>query len=106
MQRVSYLLAATSLNGPMILIASAVPEILGSWEHALNGLTAVIAVRQFASLRQGLGSVKPSVLLLDLELPGLDGPRGVAALRRSNPATKIIIFSATSSDEIEIALFK
>lgn len=106
MQRFSDLLGATSLNGPMILIASAVPEILGSWEHALNGLTAVIAVRQFDSLRQGLGSVKPSVLLLDLALPGLDGPRGVAALRRSNPATKIIVFSTMPSDEIEIALFK
>ena len=90
----------------MILIASAIPEILVSWEHALEGLASVVAVRQFDALKQAFVRIKPRVLLLDLELPALEGTRGVAALRMTNPATKIITFSSFPSDEIEIALFK
>lgn len=44
--------------------------------------------------------------LLDLDLPGLEGPRGVALLRRTNPATRLIVFSSEVVDEVEIALFK
>jgi two-component system NarL family response regulator len=90
----------------MILIASAAPDVLGSWEQALEGVAAVLAVRQFDSLKQGVARLAPRVLLLDLELTGLDGARGVAAIRRASPATKIIVFSQVDSDEFEIALFK
>ena len=90
----------------MILIASAAPDVLGSWEQALEGVAAVLAVRQFDSLKQGVARLAPRVLLLDLELTGLDGARGVAAIRRASPATKIIAFSQVDSDEFEIALFK
>lgn len=90
----------------MILIASALPDVLGAWEQALNGIAGVLAVRQFDSLKQALVRVQPNILLLDLGLPGLDGPRGVGTLRRTNPTTGIIVFSEMPSDEIEIALFK
>lgn len=90
----------------MILIASAVPDLPGVWEQALNGVAGVLAVRQFESLKQGMARVQPAMLLLDIGLPGLDGPRGVAALRRSHPATKIIVVAESPSDEVEVALFK
>jgi len=90
----------------MILIACAIPELLGQWEHALEGGAGLVGVRQFDSLKQGAARLVPNVLLLDLELPGLDGARGVAAVRRASPATKIIVFSQVASDELEIALLK
>jgi two-component system NarL family response regulator len=90
----------------MILIASAAPDILSNWERALEGVASILAVRQFESLKEGAARVAPRMLVLDLELPGLDGSRGVAALRRVTPATRIIVLSAVASDELEIALFK
>jgi two-component system NarL family response regulator len=90
----------------MILIASAAPDILSNWERALEGVASILAVRQFESLKEGAARVAPRMLVLDLELPGLDGSRGVAALRRVSPATRIIVLSAVASDELEIALFK
>lgn len=102
----SNLNAEISPNPPMILIASAVPDILGRWEQALEGVAGVLAVRQFDALKEGLARVAPRLLLLDLDLPGLDGPRGVAALRRADAATRIIVLAEAASDELEIALFK
>ena len=90
----------------MILIASALPEILMNWEHALDGMAGILTVRQFESLKAGLARIGPRVLLLDLELPGLDSSRGIAALRGISSTTKIIVFSQTPSDEMEVALFK
>jgi two-component system NarL family response regulator len=90
----------------MILIASAAPDILSNWERALEGVASILAVRQFESLKEGAARVAPQMLVLDLELPGLDGSRGVGALRRVSPATRIIVLSAVASDELEIALFK
>jgi DNA-binding NarL/FixJ family response regulator len=90
----------------MILIASAASDRLASWEQALEGFGGILAVRQFDALKQGLARVTPQVLVLDLDLPGLDGPRGVVALRKANPTTKIIVLAAIVVDDTEIALFK
>jgi len=90
----------------MLLLASAIPEMLSHWEAAFDGTASTVAVRQFESLRQAAARLQPRILLLDLELPGLEGSRGVAALRRASPATRIIVFSAVAADELEIALFK
>ena len=40
-----------------------------------------------------LAQVKPDVVILDLEMPGLDGLETLKALRRSHPALPVIIFS-------------
>jgi two-component system NarL family response regulator len=50
--------------------------------------------------------VAPRLSLLDLDLPGIEGPRGVALLRRIDPAAKVIVLAADVVDEVEIALFK
>ena len=90
----------------MILIASANADLLGRWEHALDGLGSVVAVRQLDAMKHAIARVGPRLSLLDLDLPGLEGPRGVALLRRTNPATRLIVFSSEVVDEVEIALFK
>ena len=50
------------------------------------------AVEQAAALR-------PDVILLDLELPELDGVAALRAIRGADPAMKVIIFTAFDTDE-------
>jgi DNA-binding NarL/FixJ family response regulator len=90
----------------MILIASSSSDMLARWEQGLQGSNVILTVRRLDSLREGLLRVVPQVLLLDFDLPGLDGPKGVAGLRKANPATKIIALTGVVSDEMELALFK
>jgi DNA-binding NarL/FixJ family response regulator len=90
----------------VILIASAVTNVLAGWEEALEGFAGVLVVRRFDALKETLRRLTPRILLLDLDLPGLDSIRGVAALRKADPPTRIIAFTNAVSDELEIALFK
>jgi two-component system NarL family response regulator len=90
----------------VILIASSSAESLARWTLGLRGLGAVLAVSQLDALQQGLIRIGPRVLLLDMDLPGVNGAAGVASLRKRNPATGIVALSRTVSDETELALFK
>lgn len=90
----------------MILIASSSPDTLVRWEQGLQGFGGTLTARALDSLREGLGRVVPLMLLLDFDLSGLDGPKGVANLRKASPATKIIALTGVVSDDIELALFK
>ena len=53
-----------------------------------------------------LAKVKPEILLLDHDLPGLDGSEGIALLMRLSLETKFIILSRVVTDEIEWELFR
>jgi DNA-binding NarL/FixJ family response regulator len=90
----------------VILLASSSSETLASWEHALHGFDVIVSVRQIAGLKECLKRTTPQVLLLGVDLPGLDGPKGVADLRKASPLTKIIALTRFSSDEAELALFR
>lgn len=89
----------------VILLASPSSDTLARLERGLEGRGVVLAVRGLDALKQGLVRVAPQMLLLDFDLPGLDGPKGVAALRKSNPATRIVALTGPVSDETELALF-
>lgn len=52
--------------------------------EAADGLAGIEAVA-----RHG-----PSVVILDMELPGATGPEVIVASRASSPATRLVIFSA------------
>jgi two-component system NarL family response regulator len=80
--------------------------MLARWEQGLQGVDGILTARRLDSLMEGLVLVVPQILLLDFDLPALDGPRGVANLRMANPATKIIALTGVVSDETELALFK
>ena len=43
--------------------------------------------------------VKPDVVLLDLEMPNMDGVETLLRLRESDPEARVIIFTAFDSDE-------
>jgi DNA-binding NarL/FixJ family response regulator len=61
-------------------------EIVG---QAPDGVQAVDLAR----------TLQPDVMLLDLELPGLDGVAALRAIRDENPAARVIVFTAFDSDE-------
>ncbi len=61
-------------------------EVVG---QANNGLEAVDIV----------AALKPDVVLLDLEMPHLDGVQALRAMRVADPQTKALVFTAFDTDE-------
>lgn len=72
----------------------------------MDGLGPVFCSTNLDSLRNELVRLKPAILLLDYDLPQLNGIEGILALTRLNPETKIVILSDPLSDEAEWALFR
>src|SRR5262245_58550412 len=71
---------------------SAVLETQPDFEIVGEAADGAQAVEQAAALR-------PDVILLDLELPELDGVAALRAIRAVDPAAKAIIFTAFDTDE-------
>jgi DNA-binding NarL/FixJ family response regulator len=46
-----------------------------------------------------LDRIQPDVLLLDLELPGMDGVAAIPQLLQANPGGQIVVFTAYATDE-------
>ena len=90
----------------MILLASSSRDRLARWKQGVLGSTQIFCVESFDLLRDNLVRIKPQVLLLDHDLPGLDSPMGIAGLKKLSPETKIVILSRALSDETEWELFK
>ena len=57
-------------------------------------------------MRTNLLRERPRILLLDLDLQGLDTPKAIAHVRNLNPATIIVVLSGPISEETELDLFK
>jgi DNA-binding NarL/FixJ family response regulator len=70
----------------------AVLETQPDFEIAGEASSGAQAVERAAALR-------PDVMLLDLELPELDGVAALRAIRAADPAARVIIFTAFDTDE-------
>ena len=90
----------------MILLASASEGTLACWEQGLSDFASTLCVGNFDSLRDSLVRIKPKILLLDHEFPGLDSSAGIPGLVKLSPETRIIVLGITLSDQVEWALFK
>src|SRR5205085_4351761 len=71
---------------------SAVLETQPDFEIVGEASSGAQAVARAAALR-------PDVILLDLELPEMDGVAALRAIRAADPAAKVIIFTAFDTDE-------
>jgi DNA-binding NarL/FixJ family response regulator len=86
-------------------------EILVADDHPVvrDGLSAILSTQpdfhiagEAASGPEALAMAsekKPDVLLLDLEMPGMDGVEVLKRLRQSQPEVKTIVFTAFDTDE-------
>lgn len=90
----------------MILLASANKQILLHWEQALFNFSPIYFSHSFESLTEKLGKLKPEILLLDYELPGLKDQQSILGLINLKKGIKILVLSSGLTDEIEWKLFK
>ena len=45
------------------------------------------------------GELRPDVVMLDLEMPGMDGVEALELMRQDNPDARVIVFTAFDTDE-------
>lgn len=86
-------------------------RILVADDHPVvrDGLVAILStqpdlevVAEAASGQEVLERVdqtRPDIILLDLEMPGMDGLETLTALRESEPKARVLIFTAFDTDE-------
>ena len=44
-------------------------------------------------------ALAPDVVLMDLEMPGLDGPEAIRRIQQTNPAARVLVLTAYDTDE-------
>ncbi|MEO8344039.1 MAG: DNA-binding response regulator [Gallionella sp.] len=88
------------------ILASLSSHKLDRWKQGLNGYAQLFHINNLTLLRAELERVKPEILLLDHDLPELDGARKISSLRKLSPDTKIIMLSGPLPDEDEWAFFR
>lgn len=90
----------------MVLIASAEPELRKRWALGIQNAWAIHEVCDREDLRQCMAHFRPAVLLLDLNLPHMGQVRGVPAVQRLCPSTRIILFSGANDARQAILALK
>jgi len=90
----------------MILIASLIGELVEHWEKGLREATVVRRVNDLASLEAAMATLKPTLLILDMDLPGFSGVVGVAALQKLSSTTRILVSTRAFDPEEELSLLR
>lgn len=80
-------------SGHVVLVASPLAVLRRRYADGLGGSVPVLEATDRAELSEHLVSTHPAVVFLDLALPGLGGLGGIAAIRRLNPAVKIVLLA-------------
>jgi PAS domain S-box-containing protein len=100
--------AAQAAQAPIrVVIADDIPELRTLLWVALQGRGFELAGEAGdgrETLRLAAGA-QPDAVVLDLGMPGTDGPDLIAELRRRTPAVKVVALSAFAADELRGAAF-
>ncbi|HEV8440344.1 MAG TPA: response regulator transcription factor [Methylomirabilota bacterium] len=91
---------------PLVLIASGMAGLRQRWRQAIQSACAVREVADRVSLERSLAHRQAAALLLDLELPGLGGIDGVAALLRLRASAKIVLLASRADEREAVAGLK
>lgn len=89
-----------------LILASPSDEKLDRWKEGLHNHFHVLHINNLDALKNALGRVKPAMLLLDHDLPDLNGARGIIGLSELSPVTKTVILSGPTSDDEEWDFFR
>jgi len=82
------------------------------WREALErdlvaaGCAVVGAFADAEAAVRTAPALRPDVVLMDLQLPGMSGVQGVAALVGIDPAVRVLMFSSSGEDEDVLAAVK
>ena len=96
-----------NLSEVITLIVSSASEFKSArWQEGLSGVADLYRIDSLNRLKNELPRLTPEILLLDYDLPGLDGTRGISVLKKLCPQTKIVVFNDCSSEDDEWAMFK
>src|SRR5690554_1152571 len=85
-----------------ILIADDHPIVREGLVAVIETQPDLVVVGQASSGPEAVrlaAELAPDVVLLDLELPGMDGVAALRAIRSSNPAARALVFTAFDTDE-------
>ncbi len=82
--------------------AVVVRGLLQRWLDAAGGIEVVAVLRNGAEAVAMIDRVKPDVVLLDVEMPGLDGAAALPQLLRRWPSANVIVSSAVTSGDAEV----
>src|SRR5262245_23021271 len=90
----------------VVLIASHVSGLRKRCRQALGRGYVIHEVADRRDLERGMTDRRPAAVLLDLSLPGLGGPQGIAAVQQTRPSTKLIVLTAAPDEREGIAVLK
>ena len=90
----------------MVLIASAEARLRQKWALGLQNAFVIHEVSKRVELESAMTNFQPAVLLLDSDLPQLGKVKGVPALQRLSPSTKIVVFGSIDDEKEAISAFK
>ena len=90
-----------------LILASSQQTRLASWESGLGDFdNTVFIVDNMIALEGKVAQVKPTLLLLDFDLLGMDGSNDVSTMRKLCAQTKVIVLSGVISEDMEWELLK
>ena len=94
------------MGKPTLVVASPVIESRRRWSYTLQEAFSVCEVAERRALEQVTANLKPSILVLDLTLPGLGRVRGLPNMQRLSPATKTLVLTDSPADGEGICALK
>jgi DNA-binding NarL/FixJ family response regulator len=92
---------------PRVLLADDYPEIVKAVSRLLAlDCDVVGSVADGSSLLETVQRLQPDVVVLDVNLPGVQSLEACREMRRANPAMKVIMFTAVDDQNLSQAFLQ